>query len=331
MKPYVTLIPVWLGFIAVVLIALFLFRSGSTTESQLAAGGSSAEWGSEVGVSWNEEDWSTFKAKVSWGLGQGLDTIPIGAAMSKIGRSFVGTAYVPGTLEVPGLERLVINFRGLDCVTFVENVFAMSRFVRTAEARRLLGDRKSAEDFYESILSEHRYRNGQVRGYTSRLHYFSDWVGDNHQRGLVRDISAELRGIVDSEAIDFMSTHTDAYAQLVDMSNVSLIKETEERLSAVGRVYVPEDRINEVVQEIHDGDIIAATSTLAGLDVAHTGLALWIDETLHLLHAPLVGEAVQISETSLAERINKIEGQDGIIIARPQDESGREATSAREG
>jgi len=147
----------------------------------------------------------------------------------------------------------------------------------------------------------------------------------------VRDISRELHGIVDTEAVDFMSTHTDAYAQLVDISNISLIKGTEERLSAADRVYIPEDRIDGVVQEIHDGDIIAATSALAGLDVAHTGLALWIDETLHLLHAPLVGEAVQISETSLAERINKIEGQDGIIIARPQDESGREATSAREG
>jgi hypothetical protein len=147
----------------------------------------------------------------------------------------------------------------------------------------------------------------------------------------VRDISAELHGIVDSEAVDFMSTHTDAYAQMVDISNISLIKETEERLSTADRVYIPEDRINEVVQEIHDGDIIAATSTVAGLDVAHTGLALWIDETLHLLHAPLVGEAVQISEASLAERINKIEGQDGIIIARPQDQPRRETTSAREG
>ena len=128
-----------------------------------------------------------------------------------------------------------------------------------------------------------------------------------------------------------MSTHPDAYAQLVDTSNVSLIKETEERLSRAGRVYIPEDRIHEVVRDIHDGDIIAATSTLAGLDVAHTGLALWIDETLHLLHAPLVGEAVQISEISLAERINTIEGQDGIIIARPQDAPRRGAPSAREG
>ena len=329
MKPH-RLVPGWLAIVIVMSAAVLLFRSMPTSPTgievaDLEKGGDTQDHGS-----WGEDDWSIFEAKVSWALGQGLDTLSVGAAMADIGRSFVGTAYVPGTLEVEGFERLVINFRGLDCVTFVENVFALSRFVRAAGAQSLLEDRKSAEDVYESILSEHRYRDGQIDGYASRLHYFSDWVEDNHRRGLVRNISAELNGILDSEPVDFMSTHTDAYAQLIDTSNISLIKETEERLSAAGRRYVPMDRIDEVAQKIHDGDIIAATSTLAGLDVAHTGIALWIDGTLHLLHAPLVGEAVQISETSLAERIEKIEGQDGIIIARPQDEPRREATSAGE-
>jgi len=72
-----------------------------------------------------------------------------------------------------------------------------------------------------------------------------------------------------------------------------------------------------VAHRIRSGDVIAATSTVEGLDVAHTGLALWRDGTLHLLHAPLVGEAVQVSEVSLADRIRRIEGQDGIMVARP--------------
>ena len=53
------------------------------------------------------------------------------------------------------------------------------------------------------------------------------------------------------------------------------------------------------------------------IDVAHTGIALWVDDELHLLHAPLVGEEVQISGVPLAERITRIDGQDGIIVARP--------------
>ena len=117
-----------------------------------------------------------------------------------------------------------------------------------------------------------------------------------------------------------MSRHPEAYPQLADSVNILLIRTTEERLSAAGRIYIPEDRIKLVAQEIQDGDIIAATSTVPGLDVAHTGLALWIDETLHLLHAPLVGEAVQISEVSLAERISRIGGQDGIIVSRPEEQ-----------
>ena len=82
---------------------------------------------------------------------------------------------------------------------------------------------------------------------------------------------------------------------------------------------MPEDRIAAVADLIRDGDIIAATSTVEGLDVAHTGLALWVDGSLRLMHAPLVGEAVQISEETLAERIQRIEGQDGIIVARPSE------------
>ncbi len=133
------------------------------------------------------------------------------------------------------------------------------------------------------------------------------------------DVTREVGGVRDDEPIDFMTTHTDAYRQLADPANVARVREAERRLSAAGRWYVPQDRIAAVAQRIHDGDIIAATSTVAGLDVAHTGIALWVDGTLRLMHAPLVGDSVQISEIPLADRIEGIGGQDGIMVARPVD------------
>ena len=123
--------------------------------------------------------------------------------------------------------------------------------------------------------------------------------------------------IRDDEPVDFMTTHTEAYRQLADEANVASVRRAEETLTAAGRTYVPQERIESVADRIRDGDIIAATSTVAGLDVAHTGLALWVDGTLRLMHAPLVGDSVQISEITLAERIRGIDGQDGIIVARP--------------
>lgn len=269
-------------------------------------------------ISWDDADWQVFEATVRAAAAVGVDTLPMGRAMAAVGRSLVGTAYVPGTLEVEGPERLVIGFRGLDCVTFVESTWALAAVVKAGAAERL-GDRAAAEAEYERVLRTLRYRNAYIDGYPSRLHYFSEWISDGERKLLVKDITSELGGVLDTEPVSFMSSHPDAYRQLADPENLEDIREIEARLSLRGRYFIPEDAIAAVADRIEDGDIIAATSTVDGLDVAHTGLALWVDGSLRLMHAPLVGEAVQISDETLAERILRIDGQDGIIVARPSE------------
>jgi hypothetical protein len=91
----------------------------------------------------------------------------------------------------------------------------------------------------------------------------------------------------------------------------------EGALNRSSRPWIPEGRIPEAASGIRTGDVIAATSTVQGLDVAHTGIAIWVDGRLHLLHAPLVGSTVVLSERPLAERIMAIGSQDGIMVARP--------------
>ncbi len=265
---------------------------------------------------WKDADWEIFRGKVAWALGQGLDTLPIGEAMARLGRSFVGTPYVPGTLEAPGPEHLVIDFRAFDCVTFVENTFALARFLRTPEAHHL-DDRAAAESRYDRILTRIRYRGGRLDGYPTRLHYFSEWISDGVAKGLVRNVTEALGGVRDTSAIDFMTTHRRAYRQLADTANVAAMRRVEARLSARGRWFIPQDDISRAAPGIRDGDIIAVTSTVPGLDIAHTGLAIWVDGELHLLNAPLVGSSVQISAKPLARRIQGIRSEDGIMVARP--------------
>jgi hypothetical protein len=269
-------------------------------------------------ISWNDSDWAVLEEMVLTASAEGVDTLPMGLAMATIGQALVGTAYVPGTLEADGTERLVINFRGLDCVTFVENVFATAAVVKAGAIERI-EDRAAVEAEYERVLRSLRYRNGFIDGYPSRLHYFTDWIADAEQKLFVDDVTPLLGGVVDPEPVTFMSEHPGAYRQLADADNLSDIIEAEERLSARGRTFVPQEDIADVATSIQDGDIIAATSTVAGLDVAHTGIALWIDGTLRLMHAPLVGEVVQISENTLSDRVLSISGQDGIIVARPKE------------
>ena len=268
----------------------------------------------------SDEDWDIMREKVRWAYEQGLAELPMGDLVARIGETFVGTPYAPHTLEVAGEERLVVELQELDCVTFVENVLALARFVQMAPHFMVDDPAQRFRPFYSGILERIRYREGTLDGYPSRLHYFSEWISDNDTKGILRNISEELGGVVDTERIDFMTTHADAYRQLgEDPEFLPALQAVESRLNESTRFYVPAARIAEVADRIHDGDVIAATSTVVGLDIAHTGIALWRDGRLHLLHAPLVGGVVQISEVPLAERILRIGSQDGVMVARPLD------------
>lgn len=247
--------------------------------------------------------------RLTWAREQGLDKLPIGETMVALGRTFVGSPYVPGLLEQPPTEQLVVNLREFDCVTFVESVLALARTVKK---------HGNYHDF-KLELQNIRYRGGELSGYPSRLHYFSEWIADNEAKGIVRNVTREIGGTQDTEPINFMSANVQAYRQLKDTAILNQILETEARLSNIPRYYIPKDRIADVASRIEDGDIIAATSTRQGLDIAHTGLAIRVNGELHLMHAPLVGDSVEISKQSLAERIKGISAQDGIIVARPVD------------
>ena len=262
-------------------------------------------------------DWQIARQHVAWALAHRRDASPaFGELLGAIGDRLVGTRYEPHTLELAGPERLVVNLESLDCVTFVENVLVMARLSWTTDAA-LVEDPHRFEAAYRRELTAIRYRDGVLDGYPSRLHYFSEWIGDNEAKGLVDGVSQALGGVVDESPLDFMSTHPDAYRQLADPGVLAAIASTEARLASVPRHYLPEDGIEDAARGIREGDIIAATSTVPGLDIAHTGIAVWRDGALRLMHAPLVGSHVQISDETLAERIRRIEGQDGIMVARP--------------
>jgi hypothetical protein len=254
------------------------------------------------------EDSLIFTRTIERAYAERVDTLPIGEAMVTIGEWFVGTPYVPGSLEQPGDEHLIINLREFDCVTFVENMLAFARTLRA-------GRRDFAS--FKSEIQKFRYRGGNIDGYPSRLHYFSEWIADNEAKGIVTNVTPTI-GVRDPEPIDFMTTHRASYRQLVDESVFARIADMERRLSDVPRYFVPEGDIAAKERQVHNGDVIAAASNIKGLDVAHTGLAVWKNGRLHLMHAPLVGDSVEISPLPLAVRILEIPRQDGIMVARPR-------------
>jgi len=239
---------------------------------------------------------------------------PLGEVIGSIGRMFLGTPYVAHTLEVEGPERLVVNLRGLDCLTLVENSLALARCVK--------GGRTTMEEFREELRLM-RYRDGVINGYPSRLHYFTDWLSDNSQKGVIRDMTAELGGTPSVRRIDFMSTHRESYRQLADASVFEQIRDVERRLSASARTVIPQEAVAEILPKLRTGDILGLSSTIDGLDIAHTGIAVRINGTVRLLHASLSRGEVVLTRGSVGEYLERQPQQNGCVVGRPR-ESERE-------
>ena len=103
------------------------------------------------------------------------------ARVAFFARKFIGTPDGAHTLEGEP-EMLTVNLDSLDCTTFVEVSMALAFTVNE--------NRTSWRDFVYN-LRRIRYRNGEVDGYPSRLHYICDWAVDNKHRGNFSDVTRE--------------------------------------------------------------------------------------------------------------------------------------------
>lgn len=257
----------------------------------------------------DDYDEALCKKKFKVFVDAGLKSHPIGDVIVEIGKSFLGTDYVGGTLDKDTKsEKLVVNLTGLDCVTFVENCLVFARCLKQ--------NATSFED-YMAELKKIRYRDGIIDGYASRLHYFCDWISNNEDKGIVRNITAEIGGIQYNKNINFMSTHTKSYKQLLNQTELEGIKACEEAINSRYYYYIPTKSISKVYDSLQSGDIIATTTTIEGLDVTHTGYVYKDDSGTYFLHASSKSKAVIISSNLLQEYVAEDPKKTGIMVARP--------------
>jgi len=263
-----------------------------------------------LGIFYSQDDDALIcTKKFELAVSLGLRTKPIGDVIVEIGKSFLGVDYIANLLEQPGAERLVVNLRGLDCVLFCENALVFARCVKK---------NKMTFDDYKADLQYVRYRGGIINQYPSRLHYFSDHIYDNEKKGVVKNVTKEIGGVPFRKTVNFMSTHPDSYIKLKENPDfVAVIQKQEEAINKRTMYHIPKDQVQKVASRIQNGDIIAITTDIDGMDVSHTGIAVWENDSLHLMHAPLSGHRVQITEKTLADYLAANKKQLGIMVARP--------------
>jgi hypothetical protein len=251
-------------------------------------------------------------------IGMDLKSVALGARAIKVGELAIGTPYVPYTLEAyikaggdpKQVEPLTLSLTRFDCVTLVESCLAV--------ARASDDGRKPSWEKFSREVERMRYRDGKRRGYTSRLHYFSEWISDGEKRGLVKDLGKELGGENDTRPLRFMTEHRSSYPALADDNVFAQIGEMEKSLDGNPRWVIPTDKIASVQDRIQTGDVLAFATAIPGIDVTHAAFAYrGHDGVLRVLHAPLSGGAVEITRSTLPEYVARIKRSTGILIARP--------------
>lgn len=233
-------------------------------------------------------------------------SLPAGKAQRilKIAEYFQESPYVANTLDINPKEELVVNLRDFDCATFVESCIALG-----------LTTDQSFETFQKN-LQKLRYRGGKIEHYGSRLHYFTDWLSENERKGIIKNVSRECGGKPFVKVVDFMTAHVGKYPQLENYRALEAVRMAEVNLDKQKLFFIPKTLVSKIENYISDGDIIAITTSLKGLDVSHEGFAIRQNGRIHLLHASLDLKKVVITSEPLAEYLAKHPAQTGIMVAR---------------
>lgn len=228
-------------------------------------------------------------------------------------RKLKGIPYVAHTLEINKTEKLVVNLRQLDCTTLVENAVAlqlcMQQKIYTFAA-------------FCKNLQRIRYRQGCAPYYPARLHYFTDWIEDNSAKGICHELQSPNPPFTAVQKVNvyFMSKHPDKYAMLkANPSYVPIIAKDEQRINRKSYRYIPKSSIsnsNLLRQTIHDGDILALTTSLKGLDIQHIGFAVWHKDGLHLLNASSLRHKVVEEPQLLSTYLRKQKSMTGVRVIR---------------
>jgi hypothetical protein len=234
--------------------------------------------------------------------------LSFGDLVIEIGRCFLHAPYKVGTLEAAGKEKLIVNFSQFDCFTFLETVLALSHC--------FVVGRTSLREFRRKLMFI-RYRRGIITDYTSRLHYFTDWLHDNEQKNIARDISRSLGGKPRRKKINYMTTNRASYSALKNENEFQKMLIVEKNISRKAFCIIDKNKVNRQKAKIKTGDIVAFVTEQEGLDVAHVGFALWKGKNLHLLHASSKEGGIVISKKTLVTYLKQNKKFTGIIVTRP--------------
>ncbi|CNI04224.1 MULTISPECIES: DUF1460 domain-containing protein [Yersinia] len=210
-----------------------------------------------------------------------------GEVINKVSAEFLGTPYKANTLIGSSTEpeKLVIDFRGLDCFTYLDYVNSLRKST----------DRAS---FVQQLVGT-RYINKDI-SYKNRKHFFTDW---SHRKPLnAQDVTAKI------------SSHAVTVTKYLNQKG-----DGGEFIPTLGIMkrdvtYIPAEFIdNNVIHNLKTGDYIGIYTNIKGLDVTHTGIFIMTPNGPMLRNASSLKKNMKVVDSPF---IDYVKNTPGIVVLR---------------
>ncbi|MCW7546911.1 DUF1460 domain-containing protein [Photorhabdus sp. APURE] len=210
-----------------------------------------------------------------------------GETIKNVSHQFLGTPYAANKLigSPAEPEKLVIDFNGLDCFTFLDYV----------ESLRKSNDQN---DFVKNLIQT-RYIDGKIN-FLQRKHFFTDW--STREKLNAKDVTDEI---------------SSSYIKIT--KNLNRKADGGEYIPGLGIIkrdikYIPGDKVDDdVIKNLKTGDYIGIYTHLAGLDVTHTGIFIMTD------HGPMLRNASSLAANKKvvdSPFLDYVKNKPGIIVLR---------------
>lgn len=213
-----------------------------------------------------------------------------GASAEKIDvltQNFLNTPYNKQTLNMSSssVEKLVINLKAMDCMTFIEYTEAFKR--------------SENDEQFKLNLASIRYINQNIT-FNNRRHFFSDW--------------AQGPDAIAVDITDKISPHAIRINKHLNLKNNGMTYISNYPIKNRVINYIPTKYLDkEVLSQLNAGDYIGIYSTESGLDVSHVGVVIRKGNKIIFRNASSLRGNLKVSDSEL---LSYLKGKNGIVVLR---------------
>ncbi len=226
---------------------------------------------------------------------------------------FEGVKYGSGAKGCSA-DQLLINTASFDCVTFIENFLAMAFTTYELRNNPFAFEDEIFKTFSKYLMIIRYYENQPTESWENRINYYTEQLFKLTDLGLLIHIGENSGAKLYTKKINYISSNKYKFPGI---KNWKKLKQTEKKLTERPKFYFPLDEIEKCYKPIaQEGDIVALTTTIDGLEVSHTGIITLKNGRLFFSHASQKHKKL-IMEEDFLEYLDTRSTITGIMIFRP--------------